>query len=191
MKTNKKYVSIGLVISIVVITILCFINSYISNLSPTFITFLTFISGAIGFLIKATIEHNRETENRLFEKKGKIYGDILKLYNRSLPRVNESNKINNVATNIEITEASFDLLTWGSDNVVKQYVRYRNSSLYNSNDQLSSLLIMADFILAIRKDLGYENEKLNQIDVLSMFINFKSNEIEEICKKFNIEYKFK
>ena len=76
-----------------------------------------------------------------------------------------------------MSEFSKGLTLWGSNKVVKKWLRYRKASLENMNPE-NSLLLLEDIIYEIRKDVG-QRKRLGKGDVLSIFIN----DIEKIIKK--------
>ncbi len=69
------------------------------------------------------------------------------------------------------------LTLWGSNKVVKKWLRYRRASLKGISPE-NSLLLLEDIIYEIRKDVG-QRKRLGKGDMLSIFIN----DIEEIIKK--------
>ena len=76
-----------------------------------------------------------------------------------------------------MSEFSKGLTLWGSNKVVKKWLKYRKASLENMNPE-SSLILLEDIICEIRKDVGLR-KKLGKVDMLSIFIN----DIEKIIKK--------
>lgn len=76
-----------------------------------------------------------------------------------------------------MSEFSKGLTLWGSNKVVKKWLKYRKASLENMSPE-SSLLLLEDIIYEIRKDVG-QRKKLGKGDMLSIFIN----DTEKIIKK--------
>lgn len=76
-----------------------------------------------------------------------------------------------------MSEFSKGLTLWGSNKVVKKWLKYRKASLENMSPE-SSLLLLEDIIYEMRKDVGLR-KKLGKGDVLSIFIN----DMEKIIKK--------
>ncbi|ACB51672.1 hypothetical protein cce_2322 [Crocosphaera subtropica ATCC 51142] len=69
-----------------------------------------------------------------------------------------------------------DLILWASDDVLQFYVKFRqiaNNSLKNqAND---SIFLFARMLLAMRKDLGHQNNQINENLILGTFINDVAN----------------
>ena len=67
------------------------------------------------------------------------------------------------------------LILWGSDDVVREYLAYRQQVLGHSPGkprELPYVLTGLEVILyEIRKDLGYANKNLGERELLAMFIN--------------------
>lgn len=76
-----------------------------------------------------------------------------------------------------MSEFSKGLTLWGSNKVVKKWLKYRKASLENMSPK-SSLLLLEDIIYEIRRDVG-QRKKLGKGDMLSIFIN----DIDKIVKK--------
>ncbi len=75
-----------------------------------------------------------------------------------------------------MSDFSNGLTLWGSNKVVKKWLKYRKASLEGMNPD-NSLLLLEDIIYEIRKDVG-QRKKLGKGDMLSIFIN----DVEKIIK---------
>lgn len=67
-----------------------------------------------------------------------------------------------------VSEFSKGLTLWGSNKVVKKWLKYRKASMGQPNPE--NLLLLEDIIYEIRKDVGLR-KKLGKGDMLSFFIN--------------------
>ena len=76
-----------------------------------------------------------------------------------------------------MSEFSKGLTLWGSNKVVKKWLRYRKAAMENMSPE-RSLLLLEDIIFEIRKDVG-QRKRLGKGDVLSIFIN----DIENITNR--------
>ena len=82
-----------------------------------------------------------------------------------------------------LSEFSQQLLLWGSDRAVREWVGLR-LALANQEDgetevNTSNMLLLAQFMRTIRKDMGHRNRKVGDITLLGLFIN----DAEEAFKK--------
>lgn len=63
------------------------------------------------------------------------------------------------------------VLVWGSDDVVKQWVNFRQEGAASGPDgSVENLYRMEDLFLAMRRDLGLSNKKLDRGDLLRLFV---------------------
>ncbi|KYC88636.1 hypothetical protein MXL46_20295 [Heyndrickxia sporothermodurans] len=65
------------------------------------------------------------------------------------------------------------ILIWGSDEVIKQWSRYRKIALRNLEEDQSVKLMfeLEQLLLAIRKDTGHKSSKIKRGELLGIFIN--------------------
>ena len=75
-----------------------------------------------------------------------------------------------------VSEFSKGLTLWGSNEVVKKWLKYRKAIMGQPNPE--DLLLLEDIIYEIRKDVG-QHRKLGKGDMLSFFIN----DIEKLVEK--------
>jgi len=69
-----------------------------------------------------------------------------------------------------------DLILWASDEVLNLYIQFRqNTSSERQDSSSSSILLFGQMLLAMRKDLGHQNNKLNELYILGTFINDVEN----------------
>ncbi len=65
-----------------------------------------------------------------------------------------------------------DLVLWASDDVLNLYIEFRkiltNDPRMNLND---SIKLCEKMLLEIRKDLGHQNNNINELSILGTFIN--------------------
>jgi hypothetical protein len=65
-----------------------------------------------------------------------------------------------------------NVIVWGSDAVLKEFGEFRVASLQTQTaGPLATLATLEDLMLAIRRDLGYRNSKIERGDLLRLFIN--------------------
>ena len=76
-----------------------------------------------------------------------------------------------------IYEFSKGLTLWGSNRVVRKWLKYRKNSIQGGTD---SLLILEDILYEMRRDVGLK-KRMKKGDMLSFFIN----DIDTLIKKSN------
>lgn len=77
----------------------------------------------------------------------------------------------------QMSEFSQQLLLWGSDQALREWVGLR-LALANAPEEegegevtKSNMLLLAQFMRTIRKDMGHRNRKVSDITLLGLFIN--------------------
>jgi hypothetical protein len=65
------------------------------------------------------------------------------------------------------------VILWGSDDVVRDYVRFRQAAIESSEGgpPEESMVTLEDLLYSVRRDLGHANAGLRRGDLLNMFIN--------------------
>lgn len=67
-----------------------------------------------------------------------------------------------------------NIILWGSEDTIKNYRAFRTYFMnrpQNTKSSLEELKLMEGLLLAVRKDMGHNNKKLETGDLLSLFIN--------------------
>ena len=77
-------------------------------------------------------------------------------------------------------EFNRELITWGSDSVLKAWVKFRAVA---ADDPKRTLLGMEDLVFAIRRDIGHTNSGLEQGDILRVFVNDLGDNAESLVAK--------
>ena len=76
-----------------------------------------------------------------------------------------------------LSEFSQQLLLWGSDRAVREWVGLRLALASDAQEEgetevnTSNMLLLAQFMRTIRKDMGHRNRKVDDITLLGLFIN--------------------
>jgi hypothetical protein len=147
--------------------------------AATVIVSILSISGNKIFDRRATIEHEARLKKvPVYEQLISFLFGVLHQGKAGYPALTDAGTIRNY---VEITE---NIIVWGSDSVVKAFGDFRVASLSPGEGQSFPRLLIAleDLMLAVRKDLGYKNKKLNRGDLLRIFIN----DLEQHRKALNL-----
>jgi hypothetical protein len=157
------------------------VNLITSNFIPIAVFFLG--SGILGAIITIVLENRykklNSIEEKLREDRRKIYFDLLepfvKLFNK------ETNKEEAVAylSSEKYRRTSFEVTLIGSDEVVAAYgdlmqetfKQGKEPSHQNYNNGLNPMIVLlANLLLQLRKDLEHKNTKLTKKDMLRHMI---------------------
>ncbi|RKS42753.1 hypothetical protein BC962_3040 [Gillisia mitskevichiae] len=142
------------------------------------------LGGIITWFLKSRKEDLQAIEERALERRIETYNELLHplivLFSK-----NASKKTKDLATSkmgsVEYRKAAFNLITFGSDEMVVSYNEMMQSFYKNEaeNDIKTAMQKFASFILSIRKDVNNKNTKLREWDMLKFMIT----DIDKIIKK--------
>jgi len=83
-------------------------------------------------------------------------------------------------------EAAFDTMFFGSDKVIKEYGIYRNNLLLLQDDPIAFMLSFGGLLKTMRKDLGHRFTKVDEVDLLAMFVNMTDEQRLEYKQKLKL-----
>ena len=78
-----------------------------------------------------------------------------------------------------IADNNGELITWASDEVLKEWSLYRKIALSKEDQGMNLMFQTEKLFYAIRKDLGHKNKNLLTGDILRFFVN----DIDEVMEK--------
>ncbi len=140
--------------------------------------------GVITWFIKSKREELKAVEEKALAKRIEIYSQILYpmivlLTNNATKE--EKDKATLSISSIEYKQAAFNLITFGSDEMVESYNDMKQSLFKKEHkkDLKSILKNFGKFILSIRKDIHDKNTKLNEWDMLKFMITDFDKVIKE------------
>ena len=150
-------------------------KEYIGLITALGVPILVAISGIVTWFLKTKKEELSAAEERARERRIETYKKLLHPFIVMLSNVGNE-KVSTEAVNevksVEYREAAFNLMTFGSDDMVNTY-NTMMQGFYKSDEQTESsttLRNFAAFILSIRKDLYDKNTKMKDWDMLKFMI---------------------
>ena len=146
---------------------------FLATISPILIT----VGGIITWFLKSRQESLQLVEQRAREKQLETYKKILDPYIIILtPTAKDSEKKKALDTilTVDYKKASFDLITFGSDETVRSYNKIMQAffKLPNQSEKedWDILINFANLLLNIRKDLYSKTTTLKRSETLEFFI---------------------
>lgn len=133
---------------------------------------LMIIGGIITWLLKSTTEELRATEEKLRVERRKIYSEILEPYIHMFADLKGKGPDQALKRmmSFDYRKTAFELNLFGSDKVVRAYnalMRYAyQTEASASRNPRDFVLLWGHLLLEIRKSLGNERTKLNEVDML-------------------------
>lgn len=136
---------------------------------------LVFIGGLISWFFKTRKEELQAIEERALERRIETYNTLLHplivmFANKSNQKMKDK-AISEIGS-VEYRKAGFNLITFGSDDMVNAYNEMMQS-FYKGETDIDPKLTMkkfASFLLSIRKDVYNKNTKLKEWDMLKFMI---------------------
>lgn len=146
----------------------------LAALSPILIT----IGGIISWFMKSRLEGLREIEARAIEKRIKTYETIIEpfiLMLNSRGNKKDETRASTLIVSLEYKKAAFNLVTFGSDQMVRAFNKmmqhfYKNNQENDSNFANNTMRHLCDFLLTIRKDLYNPKTKLKRSEAIQWLI---------------------
>lgn len=144
-----------------------------SELIPTV---LVILAGLVTWYLKDNSEKLKFQREKLLEEKGANYQKIIDPMIRTLAGTKNQIELDKAIKQIksyEYKRDAFQLMMFGSDDVVKAYNDFFQY-LYNNTDNMDPrqmLNLLGNVILQIRKDLGNHKTMLSEMDMLRFMIS--------------------
>jgi hypothetical protein len=134
--------------------------------------FFTVLVTAISVLLTKRYEFNKQIKEQHQLKKVPIYEEFLAFWFKVLMAPKTGKKVSDKEMMIFFSEFTQKLILWGSDEVIREYGRFRDyfTKEEKSNPKVSLEMYEA-LLLAIRKDCGHENKGIKSHNLLKLFIN--------------------
>lgn len=147
-----------------------FVNTSDKVIVVAMITGAVSITGVvISSIVAKIVEYRFNVKKYLYDKREEPYKQFVEMIYKIMEdsKKSDEEKLSQEETIQMISEFSKGLTLWGSNRVVKKWLKYRKSSLKGDKNVIWE---MEDIIYEIRKDVGL-GRKLKKGDMLSFFVN--------------------
>ena len=150
-------------------------KEYIALITALGAPFLILIGGLVTWFLKSRKEELQAIEERALERRIETYNTILHpLIVMFANKSNQKMKDKAIAEigSIDYRKAGFNLITFGSDEMVTAYNNMMQSFYKNEaeSDPKKTMKKFAQFLLSVRKDVYNKNTKLKDWDMLKFMI---------------------
>ncbi len=137
---------------------------------------VTILVSVVSLIYSKRWERRLEIEQELRKQKVPLYENFMAFWFRILQAQKPGlEPITDKEMANFIFEFSHKLIIWGSDDVLKQYAEFRNTSfdLIGATPPKSFELMLSfeKLLFALRRDMGHKNKNLKTGYILSLFIN--------------------
>ncbi|WP_304127834.1 hypothetical protein [Mogibacterium diversum] len=133
---------------------------------------LSFLSVFISSIVSKILEYKQNTKRYLYEKKEAPYSEFIDMVYRIQANI-DNEEYNNEGLVDDVYSFSKKLTLWGSNEVIKKWLEFRELSLNQEDDsdnENNNLIKLEEIIFEIRKDMGQKQRGLKQGDILKFFI---------------------
>lgn len=184
---NQTFLTIlGLIIIITVCIILYMFLKFIWNSIKDYPTItvavITGFLSIITIVIQRVWEKRYKQEQDIRNQKMPTYQKMVKefslfFYNDPAKKTGniikdkkyEEEKLNRLIR--FVAENNGELITWASDEVLKEWSLFRKIATTNKNPGIELMFQVEKIFYAIRKDLGHKNKNLLKEDILRLWVN--------------------
>ena len=157
--------------------IVCVIN-YVENFVSTSdqVIVVAMITGAVSItgvvissIVAKVVDYKYNVKKYLYDKREEPYKQFVEMIYKIMEdtKRKDGSKMTEEEMTQMVSEFSKGLILWGSNRVVKKWLKYRKSSI---KGDANTLWEMEDIIYEIRKDVGL-GRRLKKGDMLSFFVN--------------------
>jgi hypothetical protein len=172
MKSDTNWQSFGLgIIAISIIGLICFALFHEIGQAPW--PFISILLALFGALITFAGNLHIQIRNEQKPKKIEIYDRLIKLFFDTI----FANKIGKKPKSEDelikcFADMTPELILWASDDVLNLYITFRQISTSDPRINPSNpVILFGQMLLAIRKDLGHQNNNINESFILGTFVN--------------------
>lgn len=132
---------------------------------------LSVLGVVISSIISKILEYRQNTKRYLYEKKEEPYSEFIEMVYKTQMLVKENKEYNEKEMLDDIFSFSKKLTLWGSSEVIKKWLTFREVSQNQAGNPTDNLFILEEIIFEIRNDMGQKRKGLKKGDILSFFVN--------------------
>lgn len=162
-----------------------FLKDFVNNTDKVIV--VAMITGAVSIvgvvissIVAKIIDYRYNVKKYLYDKREKPYEQFISMIYTIMEDTKKSQKEKMTEDEMikMISEFSKGLTLWGSNRVVRKWLKYRKNSIQGGGTD--SLLILEDILYEMRRDVGLK-KRMKKGDMLSFFIN----DIDTLIKRSN------
>ena len=123
-----------------------------------------------------------ELENRLSERKYDLYRPMIDLLRKMMDTSKTGTTINQKQMQRDLSEFGAWINIFGSDEAIRAFHNFMQGAYHSAPPQVL-MRLYADFILAARRDMGYQNTATTAQEILGIRINdiYESPEMQAVA----------
>lgn len=127
----------------------------------------------LGWRIQRKTDRIKIIESQLSVLKSQAYSQVYSFFFDLLRDLKDKSKFNEKQARNDLFEVKKTILNYGSDEVIYQLSRWL-SSTHEALHPSETIKLIADLLVAMRKDMGYPNTKITPDDILLYIMQDRS-----------------
>lgn len=157
-----------------IVRVVNYVENFVSTSDQVIV--VAMITGAVSItgvvissIVAKVVEYKYNVKKYLYDKREEPYKQFVEMIYKIMEdtKLKDGNKMTEEEMTQMVYEFSKGLTLWGSNRVVKKWLKYRKSSIKGDKNMLWE---MEDIIYEIRKDVGL-GRRLKKGNMLSFFVN--------------------
>lgn len=157
-----------------IVRVVNYVENFVSTSDQVIV--VAMITGAVSItgvvissIVAKVVEYKYNVKKYLYDKREEPYKQFVEMIYKIMEdtKRKDGNKMTEEEMTQMVYEFSKGLTLWGSNRVVKKWLKYRKSSIKGDKNMLWE---MEDIIYEIRKDVGL-GRRLKKGNMLSFFVN--------------------
>lgn len=157
-----------------IVSVVDFVENFVNTSDQVIV--VAMITGAVSItgvvissIVAKVVEYKYNVKKYLYDKREEPYKQFVEMIYKIMEdsKKKDGEKMTEEEMTKMVSEFSKGLTLWGSNRVVKKWLKYRKSSIKGDKNILWE---MEDIIYEIRKDVGL-GRKLKKGDMLAFFVN--------------------
>lgn len=129
---------------------------------------VSIVSVVFSSVVSKMIDYRQKRREYLYQKREEPYSDFIGVVYKLQERIKNKDEYPQSEMSEDMRSFSRKLTLWGSNRVVKKWLKFRRLSSSNA-DGKDTLFVMEDIMFAMRKDMGLR--RLRKGSLLAFFIN--------------------
>lgn len=125
----------------------------------------------ITMVIAKVTEYRQTTKRYLYSKREEPYTNFVEVVYKLRDVSSKTNSYPESEMIDDLIKISRGLTLWGSNKVIKKWIKFRTNSINKKLSPNENLLVLEDLLFDIRRDMGHRRGLLQKGDLLKFFIN--------------------
>lgn len=132
---------------------------------------VSIVGVVVSSIISKILEYRQTTKRYLYEKREEPYSQFVEMVYKLQQKSRNNDAYTDEDMAKDMLQFSKKLTLWGSNKVIKKWLRFRTESQSQNAGSPENLFVLEEIIFEIRKDMGQKKGPLDKGDLLAFFIN--------------------